>query len=558
VTLHFLNRLSLWQKLTLLVGVLAIPTAVLGVLSFAQHSDRVRNIAALLAVAALFLGVWLTVLITRSMTRPMARVIAVLDAIQAGRYDSFIKPKGTDEGALVLRALDDMQTKLRRQIESERSAAEENARIRQALDSVTANVMVANDKYEIVYTNPAVHSMFRAAEADLRKDLPHFSASAVHGSSIDIFHKNPGHQRRMLDALRSVHRAEISVGGRSFALIANPIFAAGGERIGTVLEWNDRTQEISVEKELQDMLADVLAGKLHKRLELQGKTGFFEVLGKGVNELADNMVRLVARVQSTATEVVRGAEEISTGSASLSQRTAEQSSSLQETASSMEQMTSTVKQNADNASQASALATAARDQATQGSQVVSRAVQAMSSINEASQRIADIIGLIDEIAFQTNLLALNAAVEAARAGEQGRGFAVVASEVRGLAGRSATAAKEIKDLIQDSVKKVEDGSVLVAQSGQTLDEIVSSVKKVSDIIAEIAAASREQSAGIDQVNRAIMQMDQMTQQNAALVEEAAASSQGMADQARRLTEMMAHYQVDTSHPNSSPSYQRAA
>jgi methyl-accepting chemotaxis protein len=241
--------------------------------------------------------------------------------------------------------------------------------------------------------------------------------------------------------------------------------------------------------------------------------------------------------------VSRGAEEISEGNTNLSQRTEEQASSLEETASSMEQMTSTVKQNADNASRASQLAGAARDQADKGGSVVSHAVRAMTEINDASRKIVDIIGVIDEIAFQTNLLALNAAVEAARAGEQGRGFAVVASEVRSLAGRSATAAKEIKGLIQDSVKKVEEGSSLVTQSGQTLDQIVIAVKKVSDIIGEIAGASHEQSAGIDQVNKAVMQLDEMTQQNAALVEEASAASQSMAGQARSLIEVMERYQV---------------
>jgi methyl-accepting chemotaxis protein len=241
--------------------------------------------------------------------------------------------------------------------------------------------------------------------------------------------------------------------------------------------------------------------------------------------------------------VLRGAEEISQGNANLSQRTEEQSSSLEETASSMEEMTSTVKQNADNAGQANQLATAARDQAEKGGAVVGSAVKAMGDINDSSKKISDIISVIDEIAFQTNLLALNAAVEAARAGEQGRGFAVVATEVRSLAGRSATAAKEIKELIQDSVRKVEDGSLLVTQSGQTLEQIVLSVKKVSDIVAEIAAASREQSSGIEQVNKAVMQMDEMTQQNAALVEQATAASQSMADQARDLTKMMDRFQV---------------
>ncbi len=266
-------------------------------------------------------------------------------------------------------------------------------------------------------------------------------------------------------------------------------------------------------------------------------------MSRGVNQLADNMSEIVRRVKQASAEVHRGAEEISAGNANLSQRTEEQSSSLEETASSMEEMTSTVKQNADNAGQANQLAIAARDQAEKGGAVTTKAVRAMADINDASRRIADIIGVIDEIAFQTNLLALNAAVEAARAGEQGRGFAVVASEVRSLAGRSATAAKEIKDLIQDSVRKVQDGSTLVTQSGQTLEQIVSSVKKVSDIVAEIAAASREQSAGIEQVNRAVMQMDELTQQNAALVEQATAASQGMADQARELNEMMSRYRV---------------
>jgi methyl-accepting chemotaxis protein len=211
-------------------------------------------------------------------------------------------------------------------------------------------------------------------------------------------------------------------------------------------------------------------------------------------------------------------------------------------------MTSTVKQNADNASQANQLAAAARDQAENGGAVTADTVRAMTEIAASSKKIVEIIGVIDEIAFQTNLLALNAAVEAARAGDQGRGFAVVASEVRSLAGRSATAAKEIKSLIQDSVQKVEDGSRLVTHSGQALEQIVMSVKKVSDIVAEIAAASREQSSGIDQVNRAVLEMEEMTQRNAALVEQATAASQAMTGQARTLNAMMARYRISDAVP----------
>ena len=336
---------------------------------------------------------------------------------------------------------------------------------------------------------------------------------------------------------------ERMLGACTFRTVANPVRNDKGERIGTVVEWTDRTQEVAVEKEMQNMLSSVVGGDLSKRINLSGKTAFFEAMSRGVNQLADNMADVVSKVKTVAGEVHRGADEISAGNANLSQRTEEQSSSLEETASSMEEMTTTVKQNADNAGQANQLAMAARDQAEKGGTVVSQAVKAMADINDASKKIADIIGVIDDIAFQTNLLALNAAVEAARAGEQGRGFAVVASEVRSLAGRSATAAKEIKELIQDSVKKVEDGSVLVTQSGQTLEKIVASVKKVSDIVAEIAAASREQSSGIEQVNRAVMQMDELTQQNAALVEQATAASQAMAEQVRGLNDMLARYRI---------------
>jgi len=297
---------------------------------------------------------------------------------------------------------------------------------------------------------------------------------------------------------------------------------------------------------VQGLVAAANQGDLTHRIVTEGKAGLMVKIGSGINDLTDNLSGLVSQVKAAALAVSRGADEISQGNANLSQRTEEQASSLEETASSMEEMTSTVKQNADNAAQANQLGVAARDQAEKGGAVVAKAVKSMADINDASKKINDIIGVIDEIAFQTNLLALNAAVEAARAGEQGRGFAVVASEVRNLAGRSATAAKEIKGLIQDSVRKVDEGTNLVSQSGATLEQIVTAVKKVTDIVAEIAAASNEQSAGIDQVNKAVMQLDEMTQQNAALVEEASAASQSMADQARGLNESMQRYRVNDS------------
>ncbi|NQD95927.1 methyl-accepting chemotaxis protein, partial [Pseudomonas sp. CrR25] len=264
------------------------------------------------------------------------------------------------------------------------------------------------------------------------------------------------------------------------------------------------------------------------------------------------LTRMLGQIRAAADTIYTAANEISAGNTDLSSRTEEQASSLEETASSMEELTSTVKLNADNARQANSLAVSASEVAVDGGNVVNRVVETMSSINESARKIADIIGVIDGIAFQTNILALNAAVEAARAGEQGRGFAVVAGEVRTLAQRSAAAAKEIKTLISDSVDKVDNGNALVAQAGKTMSEIVVSIKRVTDIMAEIAAASAEQSTGIEEISGAVSQMDEMTQQNAALVEQAAASAESLLEQASEMSQAVAVFKFEQSGEPGSP------
>ena len=502
-----------------------------------------RDWTAGISALALALAIALSWLITQSLARPLTAAISVFGRISEGHYDNQIETTGTDEAGQVLLALDEMQGKLRSQIDAERAVAAENTRIRHALDRASTSVVLADAQHQIVYLNDAAQASFTRNQPEIRKILPTFDAGRLRGSTLDALSTHPAQERRILDTLSGADVQERVLGEFTFKTISNPVLDEKGARLGTVMEWTQRTQEVRVEKELQGMLSAVNSGDLSKRIDLAGKQAFFEVMSRGINQLADNMLQIVAQVKDAAVEVFRGAEEISAGNSNLSMRTEEQASSLEETASSMEEMTSTVKQNADNANQANQLAMAARDQAEQGGTVVGKAVSAMAGIDESAKKIADIIGVIDEIAFQTNLLALNAAVEAARAGEQGRGFAVVASEVRNLAGRSASAAKEIKGLIQDSVRKVSDGSALVTQSGHTLEQIVSSVKKVSDIVAEIAAASREQSSGIDQVGRAVMQMDELTQQNAALVEEATAASQSLADQSRDLNQLMERYNI---------------
>jgi methyl-accepting chemotaxis protein len=465
------------------------------------------------------------------------------------------------------------------------------ARILEALDSVSTNVMIANADREIIYLNRSVSTMLKSAEPELGKVLPHFDASNILGKNMDIFHKDPSHQKALLERLNEKFSSEITVGTQHFRLTASPISSDKNERIGTVVEWLDRTKEINAEKEIATIVEASLAGDFTQRINEEGKENFMLTLAQGLNQLikttesglnevsnvllalsegdltkrvnsdyqgtfqdlknysnttSENLASMISKIREASDTINNASAEIAQGNSDLSTRTEQQASSLEETASSMEELTSTVRLNSENAKQANSLASQASQVAANGGELIGQVVTTMASINESSQKISDIIGVIDGIAFQTNILALNAAVEAARAGEQGRGFAVVASEVRTLAQRSANAAKDIKDLISDSVSKVESGNVLVGQSGDTMQEIVVSIQRVNDIMSEIAAASSEQASGIDEVSQAVSQMDEMTQQNAALVEEAAAAAESMSTQASDLNTRVGTFKLSAS------------
>ncbi|WP_088330387.1 methyl-accepting chemotaxis protein [Lacimicrobium sp. SS2-24] len=348
----------------------------------------------------------------------------------------------------------------------------------------------------------------------------------------------------------------VGKGGREVWIQAtyNPILDLNGKPFKVVKYATDITGRKAAINEIKRVLLSLSKGDLSTNVAMEFE-GEFKQISDALSSFVDDLSGMISEIRSAADLINTASSEIAQGNADLSSRTEEQASSLEETASSMEELTGTVKLNSENANQANSLASQASTIATDGGELIEKVVVTMGSINESAQKISDIIGVIDGIAFQTNILALNAAVEAARAGEQGRGFAVVASEVRSLAQRSADAAKDIKSLISDSVGKIESGNELVTQSGKTMEEVVTSIKRVNDIMAEIAAASAEQASGIDEVGKAVSQMDEVTQQNAALVEEAAAAAESLQAQAESMAKQISMFKLSErfNTPNSSQS-----
>ena len=554
-----------------------------------DESSRAFIIMSALLVCGLLLTALGSWLLMRAIVKPINDVTAMLQRMTDGQLDVAIDTTRRDEMIVIFDAAKSMKIKLGADMAEARRVANENLRIREALDSVTTNVRIADNNGRVIYANKTLLDTLRRTEAEIRKKVPTFSAEHFIGSDITVFYDDPEAARRRLAGLSATVQSEIVIGGRLYRLTTSPIVNESGQRLGSVGEWLDRTDEEVIEKEVTDLVQSAGRGDFSKRLSADGKQGFFKALSDGLNGLVaqvsdsltdlasvlnamaqgdlsrkidrdyagtfgrlkedtnttvDKLREVVGRIKDSTEAINTAAREISAGNSDLSSRTEEQASSLEETASSMEELNATVKQNAESALKANELGRQSNDAVMRGAETVKRVVSTMSDIQESSRKIADIIGVIDSIAFQTNILALNAAVEAARAGEQGRGFAVVASEVRNLAQRSAQAAKEIKGLIADSVERVDGGAKLVAEAGATMEQVVDSFRQVTGLVTDIASASQEQASGISQVTQAVSQMDGVTQQNAALVEEAAAAAESLEEQARSLMRAVGQFRLD--------------
>ncbi|MFN7135994.1 MAG: methyl-accepting chemotaxis protein [Thermomonas sp.] len=498
-------------------------------------------VLALLLSAYLFLG------FTRGTRRALQSIDAGARAMAAGQFSDQIRVDTHDELNNIGRSLESVAGSLRRfaQAQQEMFDQHEAGEIDARMDAEAfpgAFGVMADQVNTLVNSHVAT-----------KMDAIGIVADYARGDLSRTIARYPGQKARVTEAVDAVKNGMLAVNAEIKTLVEAAVegdFSKRGDAERFEFVYRELVEELNKLMATADeglgevggLLSAVADGDLTRRIEIE-LPGQFGQLASDANRTVEGLAKIVSEIRQTSDSISASASEIATGNADLSMRTEQQAASLEETASSMEELTSTVKQNADNARQANQLAIGAAGVAESGGEVVQKVVSTMGDIQTASRRIADIIGVIDGIAFQTNILALNAAVEAARAGEQGRGFAVVAAEVRSLAQRSAGAAKEIKQLITDSVVKVEEGSALVDQAGKTMGEIVGSVKRVTDIMADISAASQEQSSGIEQVNQAITQMDEGTQQNAALVEEASAAAQGLAQQARGLDEQVARFRL---------------
>ncbi|HCT98559.1 MAG TPA: chemotaxis protein, partial [Methylococcaceae bacterium] len=536
-------------------------------------------------IALLFLA-W-SVLTLLSILRPIKHATQMLAQVSEGNYIT-INEFSKNELGSIMQGIKMIGIKFGFEAAEDRRTAREMLRIKQALDEVRMPVTLANSQHELVYMNVAAEMLWTEMRPVLSKRFPQFSIEQMFGQRISTYLETEKDQAAFSEKTKDPKIMYINLGGKRLRLTVISVYDENHNYVGRATQWKNITVESAMEDQISKIVEDAIGGNFRNRVSVDAKGGFFKDIAEGLNallETCENSYGDVADVFNTLsqgnltkqittqytgdfehiknnanntvqklTEIVEliknitdslndSSKEIAASNHDLSNRTTSQAGALEETAASMHELNAMVQANTENANYANTFVMNTSDIATKGVKVITRVVDTMQEIHESSRKVVDIISVIDSISFQTNILALNAAVEAARAGEQGRGFAVVASEVRSLAQRAATAAGEIKLLINDSVDKIEDGSKLVLDAGHTMEEIVTSIRTVAQMIGDISIASDEQSTGIGQANSAILEMEEMTQQNAALVKQSAATAIHLKDQAIALANAVDYFKT---------------
>lgn len=520
--------------------------------------------------------------------KQLKRLHTHITEITEGNFKTLIDSKGTSLLPQILGRLDSLQIKLGADIEDVKAALNDSKRIESALNATSSNIMVIDRFHSIIFINTSLGKMLKSVEKELKAGLPNFEANHLLRKNIDALFQEPEQQIQLLDSAKESYKTRLNINSTVLDTVTDPIFSESGERLGTVIEWNEMTGQLAIEANIERIVTEASKGSLNGRIPTENLQGFEQNISQSMNALLEsfgqttqtlNRILLgmsegdltlriennyqgdllamktavnsaLSNIETTFGQIKRGASEIgimsgevAVASDDLSQRTQQQAASLEETAASMEELTSTVQQSTQNTAQANALAHTAAQEADEGIIVMNRTIDAMNNITELSQKIGDITRVIDSIAFQTNLLALNAAVEAARAGEHGRGFAVVASEVRNLAQKSADAAKDISTLISSATQQIASGTSLVKQTNTVFGQMVSKIRDVENLVSAVASTAREQSKGLNQINLAVSNLDQTTQQNAALVEELSSTAGNMSEQAEEQAKFVGHFKI---------------
>lgn len=548
--------------------------------------DFQRNVAVIGISIALVLLAW-SIATGISVISRLHRASKLIADVSEGKQIA-VNAYSKNELGKIMSAIKMLAVKVGFEASEARLRANEMLSIKMALDEVTVPVTLSNSQRELVYMNKAGLKLWKDMEDDLADRIPGFRVDSMYGQAIGTYLETDQDRAMFSEMTKETLNIDVTLGGKKLRLTVVSIFDERDVYVGRATQWLDRTTELALEKQISEIVSKASVGDFHGRINAPQAQGFFKQLVEGLNlllgtceksygDIADifdalsrgdlthtisnqysgefetiknnanntiyKLTDIVEQIKRITHNVNSSSQEIAVSSGNLANRTNQQAAAIELTAASMHELTSTVEANTDNANNANDFVIGASNVATKGVEVIGRVVNTMENIHESSRKVVDIISVIDGISFQTNILALNAAVEAARAGEQGRGFAVVASEVRSLAQRAAAAAGEIKTLINDSVEKIEDGSKLVVDAGHTMEDIVGSIRTVTNMIGQISVASVEQSAGISQANNSISEMEEMTQQNAILVEQSAATSDNLKKQAAELSQAVDYFKI---------------